>query len=43
MDKLGLDKVNLVGHSFGGGYASNFAIAYPKNKYIGITGTGICF
>jgi len=30
MDKLGLDKVNLVGHSFGGGYASNFAIACPE-------------
>lgn len=30
MDKLELDKVNLVGHSFGGGYASNFALAYPE-------------
>ena len=31
MDELKLDKVNLIGHSFGGGYAANFALSYPKN------------
>ncbi len=30
MDELKLDKVNLIGHSFGGGYAANFALSYPE-------------
>lgn len=30
LDRLGIERAHIVGHSFGGGYAANFAQAHPE-------------
>ena len=45
MDALGLEKINLVGNSFGGGLALALAIKYPKrfNKIVLMGSMGVYF